>query len=141
MNYIDKQTGEVVELERWAWEAVYHDGLLLKQFDKIDDEHGEFHRFAEIDQSRLWYFHMVNDAGKKLTLMFRPGTMKLIHKYRNHIQVTEVLGKDGVTTIQNEIRQKAYFFGYEESGKKFIIFIAPNDEVIFTDDPDKVRLG
>lgn len=140
-KYIEPATGEEVELERWRWEAYYKDGTLLKQFDKIDEETGVFHRFAEIDQSRLKTFRMVNDSGRILTLLFKSETQKLIHKYRSHIQKVIASYPDKPDEVVNEITFRSYFFGYQEGNSTVIFFIGPSDEVILTDNPDKIVTG
>jgi hypothetical protein len=107
---------EIVEKEAYCWEAYYKDGTCLKQFD--DD--GQFHRFAEIDQSRLIVFKMVGD--KTFSIPFKEG-MKLIHYYDNYI----LHGNS-----DQETRFRVYCFGYEYMKGKVITKIYPN-EILITD--------
>lgn len=141
-KYIHIPTGDEVELEAWRWEAYYLDGSVIKQFDKLDEEHGEFHRFAEIDQARLHLFKMVSDnPGYHFTLLFDPRTMKLVHFYKNSIKAVEAIGDDGhIKTIGEPLTSRGYVFGYESGGQKHFLFISPSGEIVMTDDPDKVAL-
>lgn len=123
---------EAVFLEPWRWEAYYIDGTVLKQFDKIDEDHGVFHQFAEIDQTKLAQFRMVNDTTPPLILMCDPAAgNKLIHFYRN-------IGLDFMGEVK---RIRLYFFGYETlSGQKVLTCIAPDGSIINTDDADKITV-
>jgi len=135
-KYFNQQTNkeEKVIEEPWAWEAVYNDGTSLKQFD----DNGYFHRFAEIDQSKLHVFIMHNkEIDKQFVLLFAPQAMKLKHYYRNYIL------KVGTP---EESRHRAYIFGWEKTKKdengmtdKFIVMIFDN-EFIITDDPDRIYI-
>ena len=112
-----------VSKERWAWEAHYDDGVIFKQF--ADD--GNFHQFAEIDQSKLGIFRMIRDDGSmQYDLIFNPEEMKLIHYYTNSIL------RDG------QVRVKSYVFGYEKNidGKVFksLMTILPSDNLTISDD-------
>lgn len=139
-QYIHKQTGQPVELESWRWEAYYNDGSVLKQFDKLDEEHGEFHQFAEIDQNRLEAFKMVNGKGGVYTLVFTPGEMKLIHKYRMRGMIQQRYEADGQPSDERILR-KYYMFGYQKTnGEKCLMFITPNDDLVITDDDNKITL-
>jgi len=162
-TYKNPDTGknEVVPQERWCWEVVYLNEHVLKQFDASD---GSFHRFGEIDLSQVHIFKMVNrdDPKKTYQVLINPSYMKPIHFYRNLKTVIEVLGKDGKTTVQNELFSRAYVFGYEETyhpvinnnGKditsqfklkatviKHFIFIMPDDGLVVTDDSEKIELA
>lgn len=117
MAYMNKNTGDYVELERWRWQAIYNDGTELHQFDESS---GEFHSFYDIDQERLSVFRMVNSYGKACTLLFKEG-MRLIHFYRNQ----------GVkTSLNQDIRVKLYVFGYETDTDKRLFIITPEDELV-----------
>lgn len=78
-DYLDQHEGWVkVASQPWRWEAHYEDGQVLCQFN---DNTGRFHRFAEIDQSRLVRFKMVSVHTKQEIVMdFKQGD-KLTHKY------------------------------------------------------------
>ena len=115
--------GEIVPQERWIWEAIYTDGSQLKQFDSE-----AFHQFKEIDQNKLLCFRMV--SGEKVySLLFKP-EQKLIHFYRN------IITKNG----NKERFIRIYCFGYQEKDHKVIMAIMPNDELILTDDIERLKI-
>lgn len=110
---------EEVKPELWRWEAHYEDGEVLKQF--ADD--GIFHQLAEIDQSKLHEFKMINVlTGQLLAMLFDGNRMKLVHFYRRYKTEADKLW----TTI--------YVFGYELKGNspvpKVLFFIQPNNSVV-----------
>lgn len=116
---------EEVEPVLWQWEAVYSDGVTLKQYD--DD--GIFHQFKEIEQNRLHLFVMKNaKTGQKFTLFF-PQKAKLIHFYRNAICNVG-------TSFEERIR--IFCFGFETKKTKQLFVILPNDELVIVDDLEKV---
>lgn len=95
-----------VEREAWRWVAVYTDGTELHQFDELVRM---FHRFQEIDQSKLKEFRMVSDAiptGHRMS--FDPATMQLVHFYRN--QVKQEIDHQGEPTGE-EIKVRLYCYG------------------------------
>lgn len=114
---------ELVEPEVWQWQAVYTDGSVLKQFD----DNGYFHRFREIDQSRLFAFKMVSPQFT-FTILWEKG-MKLIHYYENYLL------NDG------KIKIRLYCFGYQKGKEKRIFVILPNNEMVITDDSGRVKTG
>lgn len=121
---------EPVQLEKWRWTAVFSDGSELRQYD---EETGLFHQFKEIDQTRLATFHM-SDGITKLTLIFNPETMKLIHYYKRY--VLDVGGNNTKITL--------YIFGYESTtkkGVKVLNVITPEGEVITTDTVENLLVG
>ena len=140
-KFFRKETNEweMVYPEIWQWEAHYEDGTILKQFDA----EGIFHQFAEVAQDKLAVFRMVSPVHKQTySLVFDPGTMKLIHFYRNSILNA---------SAENETRVRLYCFGYEKkakgkssssrpintkNGKKLIMAITPTDGLIVTEDVD-----
>lgn len=145
-KYYFNRNGELeeVELEKWRWEAVYLDGTMLKQFDKLDEEHGDFHQFAEIDQNNLRAFRMVNQEGGVITLLFDPfkareGKMKLVHKYRTYGRLVEVVSEENVMETQGHIQVRGYIVGFETDTYKQFFVILPSDEVVMTDNPDLVQ--
>lgn len=73
--------GEPVEGEPWFWVAHYDDGSFLAQFDGAT---GRFHRFREIEASRLARFELraAFSPALRFELPVRPG-MRPIHFYRN----------------------------------------------------------
>jgi len=123
---------ESVAPEIWRWEAHYADGTSLCQFGND----GIFHQFAEIDQSRLHAFKMVSsEHSHSYTLIFDPQRMKLIHFYRN-VWLNHA--------TPDEQRVRLYCFGYElkTSPKvKQLFVITPTNELITTDDIDRLRVG
>jgi hypothetical protein len=119
----DGETEEVIR-ERWRWEALYNDGTSLLQFD---DETGTFHRFAEIDQSKLDLFRMVSDGKPGISFVFYPERMKLIHYYRHTVWEAG----------ENERREKEYVFGWQTRSRKYLLAIRPDDSVLVFDDATK----
>jgi len=133
--FFDKDTKKFEEVvpEKWQWEAHFFDGTVLKQFG--DD--GTFHQFKEIDQNKLMLFKMVSIEGRSpYTLFFDPQKMKLIHFYRRTRLNVGTPAEQRITL---------YCFGYETNINgivhKVIMAILPNDELIVTDDLNKLRLG
>jgi len=141
-------TWEHVLEETWQWEAHYDDGTVLKQFDdtqKAPEQYGSeayvFHQVKEIDQTKLHVFKMVNpQAQKEYTLIFNPQYMKLVHFYRH--PTLNML-------TPAEIKIKLYCFGYKilikrpgEYGGDIALpnynVITPTDELIITDDIEKI---
>jgi hypothetical protein len=113
---------EDVIRERWRWEAIYNDGTSLLQFD---DQTGTFHRFAEIDQSKLDYFRLIHDEKPSVGFIFYPERMKLIHYYLN-----TVLDKGG----ENERYIKEYNIGWQTKSRKYIIQVREDDSILISDD-------
>lgn len=124
MNYTFTNTKgeqEVVELEQWAWVAIYKDGSHLKQYDDA----GVFHQFQEIKLEDLDVFVIYNTQS--------PGDMS--KRYEIHIE-------EGMTPIffyrttvfnmkqQNEIKVRIPSFGYKENingqSVKTLMSIYPN---------------
>lgn len=75
-----------VDLEKYVWQVQYQDngGGLLFQFDYGT---GEFHKFAEIDTSRPFFFSMIELETNKavFTILYDPHSMQLFHFYRRGI--------------------------------------------------------
>lgn len=116
---------EVVQPELWRWQVVYKDGSIFKQFD---DDH-IFHQFKEIDQDRVEVFEMVSEAYEhKYRLVVEPG-MKLIHFYRRT--------KLSAGTPE-EVRIVLYVYGYIIGDHTKYFVIMPNNDLIFTDDLNKI---
>ena len=118
----DKGEIEMINLERWGWGVVYDDGKELQQFD--DD--GNFHRLAEIDQSKIKLFVMykTDDSGKRFDIVMPTGA-RIIHKYRN------------IKPWYMDDFVKVYMFGYRtgKNDKDFDYnyhFILPDDRVIIS---------
>lgn len=116
-----------VERERWVWECRYLDGTELHQFN--DQDH-TFHNFGEINQAHLQSFHMRNITNGKLVTILFPPDAKLIHFYRN-------VGLDVGGPIERHVR--LYCFGYEYGSINCKFVITPADEIIFTDNFDRVE--
>lgn len=120
--YDNQGKKEEVMLERWQWIAVYKDGTVFQQFTPD----GVFHRIGEIDQERLASIVMVNsesfDTGRLHVKI--PSGAKLVHLYRNY--VLKIKGQ--------EVRARVYVFGYKLGDRYSLLFIMPNNGVIFSDD-------
>lgn len=117
---------EDVSPERWAWEAHYNDGTILRQFD----DSGIFHQFKEINQSKLHHFAMVSKGKPPIILNWNVG-YKLIHFYSN-IRL-EIGGA-------NERTYRIYCFGYQVDDHKVIMCIMPDDGIVITDDINRIKV-
>lgn len=118
--------GEEIEPELWRWEAHYQDKSCLKQFDDA----GNFHKFSEIDQTRLNVFKMVNsETQKSFVIIFNPLKMKLIHFYKN---IGLELGG------MNFRKVKAYVFGYEMNGEKHLLVVSEAHEIMLCNDSEQL---
>jgi hypothetical protein len=96
-----KVTGEL-----WRWRAIYENGSVLHQFN---DATGRFHRFAEIDQSRLIRFEMYSNFHTHIYAFNFPQGAKLVHKYiKGRIQVP--LENDEVFNYDYQF----WVFGYDK---------------------------
>jgi hypothetical protein len=114
---------EYVYPEKWAWEVTYKDGSTLKQFDDV----GVFHQIKEIEQSKIHTFRMVCEKEKELVIPWEPG-YKLIHFYRNTIL------DDG------QRRVRLFCCGYEKDNTKKIYVITPDNQIIETDNIEKITV-
>ena len=134
IRYIYPPTGEPVTKEPWRWVAFYNDGTTLAQFE-VKAGQATFHKFAEIDQSKLANFMMTHDTHPTLTLRFDPDTMELIHFYRN--QILNVPIAEGQL---NETRhERLYYFGYKDkAGQSHLTGVLPNGSVIISNDHDHI---
>lgn len=133
--YIFMRNGvpEEVHAERWCWEAHYTDDTILRQFEPSDHS---FHQLREIDQQRMRFFRMINYlTGKFYDIDWHPAR-KLIHKYMR--TVLEM-------ATPQEQRVTSYAFGYEThfqgTTHKVILVILPNDNVVVTEDTNRIRLA
>jgi hypothetical protein len=127
MDYIynDKEKGTIpAPVERWVWGVIYTDGTELKQFD----DEGIFHRFAEIDQSKVQMFIMYlhSNPFKRIDMPISPeAPVQLFHFYRNIVKQT-LIGEE-----VKEERVRLYVFGWKEKGKSSSYhFILPDDRLI-----------
>lgn len=118
-RYYDKENNKTIEvqLEPWAWKAVYKDGSELLQFD----DQGVFHRFTEIDFDKLHILVMyqTGDGCKQHSLVKEPG-MQVFHFYRN------------IRPWYLQCFVRVYAFGYKKDGVAHYNFILPDDRVIRT---------
>lgn len=134
MIYKYNNNGNIEEIERedWIWEAHYNDGTFLKQFD--DD--GWFHRFNEIDQTKLHYFKMIHQDKPSYSLLFNPLKMKLIHYYKR-VRLNIGSGDDTFFSV--------YCFGYETKmfnrTSKVNIMIMPTGETIVCEDSNLIEFN
>ena len=119
--FLEKETEKIeVELERWIWCVVYHDGTELHQFEIVNGE-GVFHQLNKIDQEKVWMWTLIKpDMSKRIDISMPQGG-KIIHKYRNIERRV-----DGVLTN----RERIYIFGYKDGGHCHYNFILPDDTVI-----------
>lgn len=134
IDYIHEPTGDKVAKEPWRWVAIYKDQVgvdddnqpvyqytTLSQFEVVSGQ-ARFHKFAEIDQSRLCEFVMEHDKHPKRHLMFDPETMELQHFYRN--MVLRDFLEDGIHTVER--RERVYCFGYKQNGEYHLTALLPN---------------
>lgn len=120
---------EQVKEEKWQWEAVYHDGTILKQFG--DD--GLFHQTRELDQEKLFLFELVStEVKQRFTLLFKSSSMKLLYFYRR--------AKEWNT---NKDIGQMYCLGYKKNIKgvniESFVFITPENQILITDDKEAVN--
>ena len=111
---------EMIDSERWGWGVVYKDETELHQFDK----EGNFHRLAEIDQSRVHLFVMykLDESGKRYDIVMPEGA-RIIHKYRN------------IRPYYMNKFVKVYMFGWRQGHNKkdfqyHFNFILPNGTLV-----------
>ncbi len=137
IKYIYPPTGEFSLKEPWEWVAVYKDGTTLEQFEAKAGV-ATFHRFAEIDQSRLAHFKMIGSNGQQLSILFDSEGMKLVHFYRNqHLkEYTGGYDDDGdALMIKRDLR--IYYFGYQDNaGLYHLTGILPDGRIIISNDRD-----
>lgn len=112
-----------VTLEKYVWQVQYQDngGGLLFQFDYGT---GEFHKFAEIDTNRPFFFSMIEVATNKavFTILYDPNSMQLFHFYRRGIL-------DNLTR-----RETIYVAGYRQSEVSHHFAIYPDGQIVITND-------
>lgn len=112
------------EMERWIWVAGYNDRTVLKQFD----ENHLFHKFDEIDVSKLISFGMVSRNHPPIIIKWRP-EFKPIHFYRHTCYNFGT---------PNEYHLHLYYFGYESPTDKVVMGIMPDDSIIVMREADDV---
>lgn len=118
--------GEPVEGEPWFWVAHYDDGSFLAQFDGAT---GRFHRFREIEASRLARFELraAFSPALRFELPVRPG-MRPIHFYRNTVLNAGT---------PDEVRVRVYCFGYQQTvggrNVQTVLEIHPSGAVVVRD--------
>lgn len=119
---------ETVNLEPYRWHAIYNDNTELFQFD----QDGVFHQLAEIDQSKLHVFQILNEDNKShCAFIFKPNDMKLIYFYkRYHLDVGG----------PNDRHVTLYVSGYEQSNGKVMNVITPSGEVITVSDLNDLQV-
>lgn len=137
IQYIHPETGDLVNKEQWRWVAVYLDGTQLEQFELKEGGKAIFHRFAEIEQDKLHLFKMVHDTLPPVMLVIPKGA-KLIHKYRNFIMNVQLLNQ---ADYVEQRKERFYLIGYELDGKLTGAVITHQNELILTDDFDKVAIN
>lgn len=124
-EFIHPATGDKVKLERWTWRVQYKDGRILDQFS----EDLIFHRFAEIDMPQAAVWQLRSPDKPPITFLVNPGD-KLIHAYRRF----------GLDYMGEHRRECLYVFGVERDGKKQLAVVGPTDEVVLTDNVDRVTI-
>jgi len=124
MNYFYDNEGsrEEVKIEAWAWEVVYADGSVLRQFDE-----GTFHRFQEICQEKVAEFRMVRTDGSGACHRIYPSPgMKIFHYYSRNCWHWGTAKERKATT---------YVFGYKEAGKPGVYhYILPTGNLLIGTD-------
>jgi len=122
----DKETGRKIEAkpERWVWGIVYKDGTEISQFGGD----GTFHRVGEVDQDRIAMavLHRFDDFSRRVDIPWRAG-MRLIHKYRNIVL-------EAGTEAERQAR--VYMFGYKDGAHHSVLFVLPDDRIVFSNDPE-----
>lgn len=114
---------EEIELEKWAWLAIYKDGSTLKQFDDISMV---FHRFKEIKDEELAVFVVYNtqsQTGGRYEIHIKEGMSPIFFQ-----RVTVLKSK-----TPQEKRTKQPVFGYKETvagqSIKTLMSIYPNGAI------------
>jgi hypothetical protein len=110
------------EYPEWKWEAHYTDGSVLKQYDE------EYHKAADIDQSRLAAFALVHETKPPVIIGWRP-SLKLTSFY---YRVRKTL------PVSNTLR--IYCVDFHENGSAWTMVITPEGGVILTDNIDKIEV-
>lgn len=128
LDYRKPSTGDIVTLERWFFIVQYDDGTELAQFDETD---GSYHSFPEIDQKRVRVFKMANPSTEQVVSLLVPPGAELKHFYRNFVLNYGT---------PDEEQARWYCFGYESNGVSCNFIITQRDEIIFTDDFEKVAI-
>jgi hypothetical protein len=122
ISYIYPPTNEPVEKERWRWVVFYTDGSKLEQFE-VKAGKAIFHRFGEIDQSRVYKMMLVHDTHLPI-IMYPPEGSKLVHAYVKGVYKIKA-GDDHVA----EVKEQGYKFGYIYSGNDYGVLIEWTDAV------------
>lgn len=142
--FFTNQDGKLEEVapETWRWEAHYHDGTVLRQFELPENglQHGKFHQFREIDQTKLAAFKMVGWPAEGdlpifpvFVLPFDSERMKLVHYYLN----------TGLNVGTPEFRKfRWYVFGYKAKNKgvSHLTVITHSGEVIMCEDTSILKI-
>lgn len=129
MKYFFTENEKEIEvpIERWAWGVVYEDGSELHQFEDRGEQ-GVFHRIGEIEQDKIKMavLYQPENLSKRIDIDWKKG-MRIIHKYRNFVF-------DYMS--ENPRKEKAYIFGYKDGEAHSILFILPDDRIVFSSNPD-----
>jgi hypothetical protein len=136
ITYIHRETGDKVAKEPWRWQAQLSDSE-LNQFE-IKDGQALFHRFSEIDFSKLGVLKLINDHYPAIEVRIPKGA-KPIHYYKNAIlRHTQTLN-DG-ETVNWEERVKWYVIGYQLDKQKTVLAVTDANKIIMTNDPDSLNV-
>lgn len=128
IQYIHPATGETTNKERWHWQVIYKDGTILDQFS-VTANGAVFHRFAEIDQSRLGQLRLVQDNHAPIIIDLPDGA-KPVHFYTT--AVIQIPTPDGEHTITSSY--KGYKFGYRYKGNDYGVLINHDDSIHIIND-------
>jgi hypothetical protein len=150
INYIYPPTGETVTKEPWRWVAIYADITgyedepdadgnpipiynysQLEQFE-VKDGAATFHKFAEIDASRLVEFRLVHDSFNPVTVII-PKDAEPVHFYRHRIIREEFTDNEGEKLVR-EFRFKLWVIGFRIGKQYWLAFADDRGQVIYSND-------
>lgn len=121
---------EEVALEKWAWEAEYRDGTILRQFE--DD--GTFRQIGSLDMASVGVFraYRTDSPHGRIDILIPEGA-KPIFKYRNYVL-------NMATPAEQRIRIPVAGL-IKANGEKILNFIMPDGNVVQTDTDDVALTG
>jgi hypothetical protein len=143
----------------WQWEAEYHDGTKITQFDNATPlpEFGDnvflFRQTKDIDQSQMKHFKAVSPRLAQEHVIIWNKRWKLIARYITADLVMKIyydkkhFGKTGEKVIKQVERRvyRAFAYGYENKVGGIVVkninVIMPNHEVVTTDDLSNIKFN
>ena len=127
--YRYEPTGEVVEREVWTWKAIHKDGSTLEQFE-VSPRGAFFHRFAEIDKSKLIAMQLCHDTFGTISVDIDEYS-EPIHFYRNRHIVEEFIDNAG-NKLTRTFDVRIYVVGFRVSNVYWLVYVDKNGKQIFS---------